>query len=174
LQAERKRECLAPQQREAPRAVAGRTVRANRLALIRAFCASARPSTRLRRCPVHNFFSQGESGSARIVEHTKSRAGNVSWALDDCDVAARDVTETCISSALLHHTEFLARNNVDAKFSVGECCRQSQRTCSADAETGTDTQNLAESLLFFFCCSNPMVVQVDSRPHCIDVCIHSS
>ena len=41
------------------------------------------------------------------------------------------------------------------------------------AERGGCAQNQVESLLFFFRCSNPDAVRIDSRLHCTDTAIHS-
>ena len=40
------------------------------------------------------------------------------------------------------------------------------RALNADGRRSGYAQDYAESLLFFFRCSNPMVVPVDSRQHC--------
>ena len=42
-----------------------------------------------------------------------------------------------------------------------------------DGRRGSRAQNVVESLLIFSCCSNPVVVQIDSRLHWTYIAIHS-
>jgi len=63
--------------REGQRALSADAGGANRLALIRAFCASARRSRHLLRCPVQNYFSADTGRHLHIVKYWKTRMNTV-------------------------------------------------------------------------------------------------
>jgi len=161
----RRLESRARCRREALRAVVERAVSANRLALIRAFCASMGPSTRHFRRPVQNFFSADTDRHLHIVKHCATRAKNLRSAQRRGNFATSEIAESHISSAFLSNARNHARDRVSEKFFRVALCQRAPCAPSAAARGGGYTQNVVDSLLFFSCCSNPVAVQIDSRLH---------
>jgi hypothetical protein len=156
------------------RAVDSSAAGANRLALIRAFCLLRRPSTCSLRPPVHNFFSQCKRGIAHAGEHANRRANGVRFMRGRAELEICDSAKRHMPWAFSHHRELFAHNHADENFFVASLTRHTRRARGARTGGGCYAHNYVESLLFFSCCSNPMLVHVDSRLHCTDVAIHSS
>jgi hypothetical protein len=119
-------------------------------------------------------FSYDESGRRAAVARSNTRMCAACRVRARHEIAARAMNKTQVSSALLQSHRFALRARVAENFFGAASRRQSRRAHAATAGQGRSTQNQAKSLLFFFCCSNPMVVHVDSRLHCTYVAIHSS
>jgi hypothetical protein len=119
-----------------PRAVAKRAAAANRLALIRAFCALRRPSMRPRSHPVHNFFSYGKHGSARVAERRKQRANDVRLTRARHKISRQIIAETRNSSTFSRRREICARALADSRNFFAALRRRTLRVRVVAAESG--------------------------------------
>jgi len=145
----RKRESLSRCRREAPHAAGKRAARANRLALIRAFCAAVGPLTRPRRRSVHNFFAMVNPPMPTAIVPTKTRTNGERCARSPRDAAKCDVAETSVSSALLYRLEFLVGDRAGEKFFVRAFRRRSRRRCGWPRGAAV-THNIKRSHCYFF------------------------
>jgi hypothetical protein len=151
--------------RQRAAAVRERAVYPNRLALIRAFCAPPSPSMHPQSRPVHNFFCRCggvRTGALRVLPQARhARAAALTARADK----KSDAAETLISSAFSHGREIFAQIDANEKIFRAALRKRARNASRAAADGGACAQNQVESLLFFFCCSNPMAVQLDSRLH---------
>jgi len=135
------RKNLSRRRREAPRAAADSAAGANRLAPIRAFCASMGPSTRPQTASAVKFFSRGESRATNVIATAKARANSARCAHAQFNIAERFASKTRNPSAFLHRVEILVRERAAEKVFGARLCRRSLRVSAAAAGRGTYTQN---------------------------------
>jgi hypothetical protein len=164
----RNRESVAQRRRETPRAVTKRAVAANRLALIRAFCASPRPSTRPPTLVAQNFFACARPPHVDFAACRKMRDKDDARASDSEKIKKPDVAETHVPSALSRCLDFCSQNPASEKFLAAAQLQRSRCASRAAAGRGSYAQRRLKSLLIFFCCSNPVSVPVDPRRHCTE------
>jgi hypothetical protein len=123
--------------------------------------------------PVHNFFCRcgGVRATALrvLAQACHARAVVVEARADK----KYDAAETLNSSAFSCGREIFAQIDANEKIFRAALRKRVRSASRAAADGGTCAQNQVESLLFFFCCSNPVAVQLDSRLHCTYVAIHS-
>jgi hypothetical protein len=136
------------------------------LALIRAFCAPARPSTRLIEASGAIIFTCVKRRRAAVVARVKLGESETSSVFGSRQNKNYDSEEVPNSWAFLRRADFRAKNSSRKIFFAAASCLRSLRALTADVGRGSYTQNQVESLLFFFLCSNPVIVPVDSRRHC--------
>jgi hypothetical protein len=86
----------------------------------------------------------------------------------------KNVTKAHISSAFSRGAEIRAPNRAHANIFTAASRKRARRALKNAAQRGSGGQNQVESLLFFSCCSNRDVVQLDSRLHCTYTAIHST
>jgi hypothetical protein len=77
----------------------------------------------------------------------------------------QDRAKTRITPALSRFAKFIARARGNENFFRAVFARRRRYDSGATAHGAACAQNQAESLLFFFRCSNPVAVQIDSRLH---------
>ncbi len=126
-----------------------RAARANRLALIRAFCAAVRPSTCPRRRPVHNFFAVVNPPMPTAIVPAKTRTNGKRCARAQRNPAKRDVAKTRVSSALLQRAKFFVRNYFGEEFFVRAFRRRSRRGRGRERGAAL-THNIKRSHCYFF------------------------
>jgi hypothetical protein len=76
-----------------------------------------------------------------------------------------DTAETLNSSAFSRDRQIFAQIDANEIFFRAALRKRAHNTSRVAADGAACAQNQVESLLFFFCCSNPMAVQLDSRLH---------
>jgi hypothetical protein len=105
--------------RTAPRESAERSgaarLEANRSALIRAFCALRRPSTRPQRPPVHNFFRGAKAAASGAIVAAKLAANGARACLQSGASKNIDAAKTYIPSAFLRIVEIFTIKRAPAK-----------------------------------------------------------
>jgi hypothetical protein len=117
--------------------------------------------------PVHNFFCRCggvRAGAVRVLAPARHARAVALTARADKKSGA---VETLNSSAFSRGREIFAQIDANEKFFRAALRERARNASRAAANGGACAQNQVESLLFFFCCSNPMAVQLDSRLHCI-------
>jgi len=127
-------------QRTAASARRGRRA-ANRLALIRAFCAPWRLSTLPQRHPVHNFFWRREGGCCGRHRAGEDARGRRKRAPAGGKIKKFNVAETHISSAFPSCGEFFAQSRSDENSLRAPPRRRTWRASRAAAGGGAYTQN---------------------------------
>ena len=120
------------------------------------------------------FFSRRRSGHIDIATAAKIRDNPAARPSACAKSEAAHVAETLISSAFLRCRVFSCRSHRREKIFAAASRRVARCALRVAGGHRSYAQNQGESLLIFFCCSNPVVVPVDSRRHCTDVAIHQA
>jgi hypothetical protein len=146
---------------------------ANRLALIRAFCTSPEPSTRPKSLPVHNFFRSAEATASRVAEQRKFYFARAASRVIAAQQEKLNSTKTLMPSDFLYTSRIFATTRAPRKVLRARFQMRLPPLLCRGEKGGGCTQKAVESLLIFSCCSNPVVVQIDSRLHWTYIAIHS-
>jgi hypothetical protein len=137
----RNRKLPAPRRRRTPDAFVTDAAAANRLALIRAFCASPEPSTRPQSRPVHNFFRAAKAVAPGVFAAAKACASDACAAPRDFVRKKNEATKTHISSAFLSRAIILRKKRAGAEIFLPASRRRSLRASRTTRRGGAYTQN---------------------------------
>jgi hypothetical protein len=119
----------------------GEAAKANRLALIRAFCTFAEPVARLKSPPVHNFFRSAKAAvSDAAIPPTMRVCVHRNLLMRACKEIC-DSAKTHIPWVFLYHAAMLKKICMRRKFFRALQRRRSRRIVRAHSGSGAYTQN---------------------------------